>query len=201
MARKGKDLKDGGRINGDMGITITLTVSHGLLFLIFLMITLNFFLNPLAIPSTQSTDNQLVTSVFRGTPSLSSALGAVSPFSTDVTDEYRRILDVKKPRKAKVLMGIVTADVFGEPRYRSAFRDLFVLHPKVCRLGEYVVGTKAFQDRCELIYTFVLGANVDPNGPTEIVNETFPILTPPDELHPQHSVDFNETDMTFLNIR
>jgi hypothetical protein len=198
MARKLINGKDGGN---SMGITITLTVSHGLAFLIILMIILNFLMNPYAIPPNPD-ERQLLMTPYSVIQSSGKTIGSAlkGPF-TDVSDENRYKLDVTKPRKAKVLMGIVTADVFGEPRYRQAFRDLFMIHPKVCRLTEYKNATKAFKDRCELIYTFVLGANVDPEGPTEIVDDSFPIIAPTEKLRPQHSLDFNETDMTFLNIR
>ena len=200
MARK---LKDGKDAANSMGITITLTVSHGLAFLIILLIILNFVLNPYAIPPNRSNDEkQMLMTPYALLKSSGSSIGTAlsSPFS-DLSDDSRLKLDITKPRRAKVLMGIVTADVFGEPRYRQAFRDLLSIHPKVCRLSEFRNGTKSFRDRCELVYTFVLGANVDPKGPTEIVNATYPILVKPENLHPQHSFDFNETDMTFLNIR
>jgi hypothetical protein len=198
MARKLNNGKDG--VN-TMGITITLTVSHGLAFLIILMIILNFLMNPYAIPPNHD-ERQMLTSPYSMIRSSGSSIGsALSAQFSDMTDENRFKLDVTKPRKAKVLMGIVTADVFGEPRYRQAFRDLFSIHPKVCRLTEFRNGTKSFKDRCELIYTFVLGANVDPEGPTEIVDDSYPVVAPFENLRPQHSLDFNESDMTFLNIR
>lgn len=195
--------------SNNMGVTITLTVSHGLTFLIALMLVLNFLLNPYAIPQLRSSfdESQMVAANYRTSVTSSGGVtNAISGlrFSGEVlSDDNRRKLDIIKPRKAKVLMGIVTADVFGEPRYRQAFRDLFVIHPKVCRLADFirVNATQSFKDRCELVYTFVLGANVQPNAPTEIVNETYPIITPVEERHPQHSVDFDESDMTFLNIR
>jgi hypothetical protein len=198
MARKLINGKDGGN---SMGITITLTVSHGLAFLIILMIILNFLMNPYAIPANND-DRQLLMTPYSMIQSSGKTIGsALSAPLRDLSDDNRYRLDVTKPRKARVLMGIVTADVFGEPRYRQAFRDLFSVHPKVCRLDDYKNGTKAVKDRCELIYTFVLGANVDPDGPTEIVDDSFPIVAPFAKLRPQHSLDFNETDMTFLNIR
>jgi hypothetical protein len=192
----------------NMGLTITLTVSHGLSFLIALMLLLNFLLNPYALPPARHSMDDNHVSLLRASGTVggvvSTGIGAGLRMSGEVlSDDNRRKLDIIKPRKARVFMGIVTADVFGEPRYRKAFRELFSIHPKVCRFGDYtsVNATQSFKDRCELIYTFVLGANVKPDGPTEIVNNSYPIITPLEERLPQHSIDFDENDMTFLNIR
>jgi hypothetical protein len=183
---------------GTEGLFITISLSHGLL--VMIAVTVLFF-NILysqerglhnAHESNLMSPNSIPYPQTRGQDK-----------STMITTETRRQLDMTKPRKARVLMGIFTADVFGEPRYREAFRDLFAIHPKVCRLGDYMNTTHSHR-RCELIYTFVMAGNVNPDGPTEIVNATtpvLPIITPKEERHPHHSVDFHESDMTFLNIQ
>ena len=120
-------------------------------------------------------------------------------------------------RNARVVMGIFTADNEEERRYRSKFRQLFKLDPRVCSLAAYqrrnidtlynsqkiVAPTKITSSgqvvECELIYTFVAGAN--PHGPTELVVETLdqPFLV--NRPVASQSRDFNNEDMTLLNIQ
>jgi len=102
------------------------------------------------------------------------------------------------PNRPRILMGIFsTMSSRTDARYRSLFRELFQAnHPyrdRICPLSNV-------HDSCELIYTFVLGAN--PN------TTTTEIRTGPDaeSFLFQGSVaafaeDAAEGDYTFLNIR
>ncbi len=68
-------------------------------------------------------------------------------------------------------MGLLAATSPDLNDYARVQRRLFDLHPNVCSLQQFqVTGSSA----CQLLYTFVLGANED--GPTEIVNDTMPVL-------------------------
>ena len=112
------------------------------------------------------------------------------------TQQYQ-LLQQPRRRPPRVLFGIMSCD-FGtkeEIRYRKFYRKLLTLHPKVCSLGKYIQqqvvkqqdqpnNGKNIEDEeppsvvCEYIYTFVIGANNDPNAPKELVTNTstFPIL-------------------------
>ena len=105
-------------------------------------------------------------------------------------------------RNARVLMGIFSADLGDDTRYRNAFRDLLVTHPNVCKLSDYMSNMTLYPN-CELVYTFVLGITFDDNVTTQIVsnhNVSQPIVSPtiPKEVF---SNDLNEPDITFLNIK
>jgi hypothetical protein len=93
----------------------------------------------------------------------------------------------------KVLFGIFSVLDDGEP-YRNKFRALFLLHPKVCTLGNYQRNHHSEAAACEYIYAFVLGFNI--SGPTELVNASRPILV----QDPVHVKDTNKSDMVLLNI-
>lgn len=127
---------------------------------------------------------------------------------------------------SRVLMGIFTADMYKELRYRQAYRELLqTQYPKVCSLHDYKnaiqntnnmlydsTSSSILLQHCTLIYTFVLGDG-NPNGPTMIVsNETYRSVTVSAETivssdtkkkknNGAYSIDFNSTDMTFLNIK
>ena len=112
-------------------------------------------------------------------------------------------------RRAKVIMGIISADVPNDKSYRKRHRDLFTLwnDKRVCALHEFedaydLHGTNStLYQNCELIWTFIIGGNHDPNGPTELVShsETNPILIPkPIE---SKAKDINDPDTSLLNIR
>lgn len=110
--------------------------------------------------------------------------------------------NVNPSRKSRVLAGIFSADMMGETRYRSAFRDLLRTHPKVCSFADYVSKSSVREGPCEFIYTFVLGGNLDENAPTEIVsNKTDVEIIAPTTPRSWYSSDFHENDITFLNIK
>jgi hypothetical protein len=109
---------------------------------------------------------------------------------------------VETRRYARVLASIFSADIVDEARYRYAFRELLRLHPKVCSLYEFISIDQIQQGQCELIYTFVLGGNTDENAPTKIVSNTTTTSILATEIpSPQHSNDFHEKDIAFLNIK
>jgi hypothetical protein len=104
-------------------------------------------------------------------------------------------------QRARILLGIFTADFREERRYRNKLRDLFQLHPRICSLSEFTTTTSldapSLPSPCEIIYTFVAGGN--PNGPTELVDGSLAILAKRPVV--SYSTDFNDSDMTLLNIR
>jgi hypothetical protein len=89
--------------------------------------------------------------------------------------------------RARILLGIFSADFQGEIRHRKRFRDLFRLHPRVCSLADFTTAYDSLNDTslslssCEIIYTFVAGGN--PNGPAELVDDSLPMLAG-DQLRP-----------------
>jgi hypothetical protein len=111
-----------------------------------------------------------------------------------VTHQNRR-------QRARILLGIFTADFREERRYRKKLRDLFQLHPRICSLSEFTAANSleftSLSSPCEIIYTFVAGGN--PNGPTELVDGSLPMLA--ERPVASYSTDFNDSDMTLLNIR
>jgi hypothetical protein len=97
----------------------------------------------------------------------------------------------KKKIRPKILVGIFVDDTFQGCSYRKRHRSLFGVwnDTRVCSLVEYetendstTTGSgsgsgRSIHEQCELIYTFVTGVNKDPNGPTEIVdNSTHKLL-------------------------
>jgi hypothetical protein len=113
---------------------------------------------------------------------------------TPSTNQNRR-------QRARVLLGIFTADFREERRYRKKLRKLFQLHPRICSLSEFTTATSldapSLSPPCEIIYTFVAGGN--PNGPTELVDGSLPMLA--ERPVASSSTDFHDSDMTLLNIR
>jgi hypothetical protein len=118
-------------------------------------------------------------------------------------DPTPRILAAAVPkegrlRPSRTLVGILSNDSFNDRFYRRRHRLLFELwnDTRVCSLPEY----EATQNpNCQLIFTFVLGGNKDPNAPTELVNASYPILaTKPIETKRE---DINYADTSILNIR
>jgi hypothetical protein len=104
-------------------------------------------------------------------------------------------------RPTRVLIGIFSADTNPDLRYRRKFRELFGIDPRVCSLASFInrkneVGGHI---QCELIYTFVVGANND--GPTELVDNSFPILVERPIKDEAITADLNNDDMTLLNIK
>ena len=69
---------------------------------------------------------------------------------------------VQTPRRLGILIGIFTTDYKNDEEYRSRHRKLFTLwnDPRVCSLGDFEKWQKAaVPTSCEVMYTFVVGAN------------------------------------------
>jgi hypothetical protein len=103
-----------------------------------------------------------------------------------------------KPR-LRVFFGIISADSFNDRTYRARHRKLFKLwnDPRVCSLPDFLAKPKEIRYHCEIIYTFVLGANQ--TASPELVDDSRPMLVtkPVTGLSP----DLNDGDMTLLNIK
>ena len=101
--------------------------------------------------------------------------------------------------RLRVLVGILTADFFNDQVYRKRHRMLFKLwdDERVCSLPEFKQKPASERYTCELIYTFVIGAN--PDAPPELVDGSRPF----EVKRPIRGIsnDLNEPDMTLLNIR
>jgi Galactosyltransferase len=101
--------------------------------------------------------------------------------------------------RLRVLLGILSADFFNDQVYRKRHRSLFQIwnDERVCSLPEFKSKPADQRYLCELIYTFVIGAN--PKAAPELVDGSRPM----EVRRPIRgvSVDLNEPDMTLLNIR
>ena len=110
---------------------------------------------------------------------------------------------VHRPRKkSRTLIGILTGDSESSATYRKRHRTLFEMvwkDKRVCSLPTFQNKSVAEQDGCQIVYTFIVGANPDPDGPTEIVDESFELLY--DKSMPSRWDDINGGDVTRLNIR
>ena len=107
-------------------------------------------------------------------------------------------------RKARVLVGVfTTAKAEFEKEYRRLFRELFAAHPKVCSLPDFENLSKLERESCQLVYTFVVGGNTDPKGPTELLDDSIPLTlsNPSENINPGDQPDLSNPDVTFLNIR
>ena len=109
--------------------------------------------------------------------------------------------ELSRKRKARTLVGVFTSvgrkfDV----EYRRLFRELYDAHPKVCSLPDFKNRSKLERESCELVYTFVVGGNTDPRGPTELVDDSIPLTVSEDEI-PGDQHDLSNPDVTYLNIR
>ncbi len=116
----------------------------------------------------------------------------------DIASKYR----VGKPPhsgRLRVLIGILSADFFNDQVYRKRHRNLFNLwnDPRVCSLPDFKTRPLSERYVCELIYTFVIGAN--PTASPELVDNSRPFEV--DRPITGTSRDLNEPDMTLLNIR
>ncbi|CAJ1957568.1 unnamed protein product [Cylindrotheca closterium] len=116
----------------------------------------------------------------------------------------------------KTLVGIFTT--LDDPSKDWHRQNLAQYSQHICALGDYESSTKlslSEKEACQVIYTFVIGGNMDPNAPTEL-------LTVPDDENntnknkaataQHHSLlvntkgqnlpkDVHENDCTLLNIR
>jgi Galactosyltransferase len=101
--------------------------------------------------------------------------------------------------RLRVLFGILTADFGNDQVYRKRHRDLFKLwnDPRVCSLPDFK--SRSVEDRyeCELIWTFVIGANQ--SATPELVDNSRPMVIPPPIK--ASGRDLNEPDVVLLNIR
>jgi Galactosyltransferase len=101
--------------------------------------------------------------------------------------------------RLRVLFGILTADFGNDQVYRKRHRDLFKLwnDPRVCSLPDFKL--RSIDDRleCELVWTFVIGANQ--SATPELVDNSRPmVVTTPIKASGR---DLNEPDVILLNIR
>ena len=101
--------------------------------------------------------------------------------------------------RLRVLIGILSADFFNDQVYRKRHRSLFKLwnDSRVCSLPDFKSMPLAERYTCELIYTFVIGAN--PDASPELVDNSRPFEV--NRPITGTSRDLNDPDMTLLNIR
>lgn len=137
--------------------------------------------------------------------------GSKTTTTTTTTDEFDKLQHVqvlpdrlkfgppKHTRRLRVLFGILTADFKNDETYRKRHRTLFKLwnDKRVCSLPDFKSMPLEERYECELIYTFVMGAN--PNATTELVDDSRPF----EVTRPVRGTcsDLNEPDTTLLNIR
>ena len=111
-------------------------------------------------------------------------------------------------RNSRVLIGIFTMDSDFDASHRKWHRNLFNNvwnDERVCTLGHFRASNNtSFRQKCEVIYTFVAGANEDPNAPTERLRATDTATTPielPRGYKRPSKPEINNPDVTHLNIR
>ena len=114
--------------------------------------------------------------------------------------------DIPISRHPRILMGIFSSDNIFDGTHRTWHRNLFEeiwKDERVCTLDQFRASND-IQQRCELIYTFVVGANEDSDAPTERLEETDTPDTPIELAGGYKSPvkeDVNWPDVTHLNIR
>lgn len=105
---------------------------------------------------------------------------------------------VSSPQPVRVLVGILTMDSSGEALARTKFRELLALEPeRACNLDHFV---KNGPEKCQYIYTFVMGSATDDKAPTKLLNESerpFVIAPNRDSI----GDDLENVDITHLNIK
>ncbi len=111
-------------------------------------------------------------------------------------------------RNPRILMGIFSSDNMFDATHRKWHRRLFNeiwKDERVCTLSEFrSANDTSVRENCQLIYTFVAGANQDPEAPTERLEETDTSETPielPGGYKDPMKIDANWSDVTHLNIR
>jgi hypothetical protein len=124
------------------------------------------------------------------------------PFVASTTSAVSSIQAAAPPvheGRLRILLGIVTADFVSDQPYRDRHRKLFALwnDPRVCTLADFKARPIETRYECQVIYTFVLGAN--PDVSPELVDDSRPM----EVARPIEGIcsDLNEPDMTLLNIR
>ena len=129
----------------------------------------------------------------------------VAPYSSYTTTKTTTI---GHPKRSRTLLGIISADTRNDCSYRKRHRDLFQLwnDTRVCSLPELeTMTTSQQQQRCQLVYTFVIGAGdlsdkTQPHPPPPMIVDNRTRLyrrTPLQSKFP----DVNQDDVTRLNIR
>ncbi len=116
----------------------------------------------------------------------------------------RSSINKNKRAAPRILIGIISSDTFNDAAYRKRHRQLIRIwnDTRVCSLPELQRRSIEEGKACQIVYTFVIGANRDPNGPTEIVsNHTNIPLTIPKPIQKANHADINSDDVTLLNIR
>jgi len=119
-------------------------------------------------------------------------------------DETRNERHLRNPR---ILMGIFSSDNMFDGTHRTWHRRLFEniwKDERVCTLSQFRNDTDTTKrQKCELIYTFVVGSSTDPNAVTERLEDK-DTKDSPIELssfkNPMKE-DINWPDVTHLNIR
>ena len=101
--------------------------------------------------------------------------------------------------RLRILVGILTADFSNDESYRKRHRQLFKLwnDKRVCSLPDFKSRPLDRRYECQVIYTFVIGAN--PDASPELVDDSRPMEV--DKPIRGKCSDLNEPDMTLLNIR
>jgi hypothetical protein len=109
----------------------------------------------------------------------------------------------------RILIGIISSDTYNDSAYRKRHRQMFSIwnDTRVCSLPELQRRSVEEGKACQIVYTFVIGANRDLDGPTEIVSNTtknnqnmyIPLLVPK-PIKAAHA-DVNNDDVSLLNIR
>jgi len=107
----------------------------------------------------------------------------------------------KVARYPKTLVGFISSDTMNDCSYRKRHRELMSIwnDTRVCTLFEFEAKSPEERESCQLIYTFIIGANRDPNGPTEIIDDSTQLLVKK-PIETKHE-DINWPDTTLLNIR
>lgn len=105
-------------------------------------------------------------------------------------------------------MGIFSSDNMFDATHRKWHRRLINeiwKDERVCDLDRFrATKDNAFRQKCELIYTFVVGANEDPNAPTVRLEDTDTAQTPIElsgRFKNPVKPDINWADVTRLNIK
>jgi hypothetical protein len=126
-------------------------------------------------------------------------MSAPADETTSQLPVHRQLGAPPHSRRLRILFGILTADFRNDHTYRKRHRELFKLwnDSRVCSLPEFKAKPIEERYECEIIYTFVIGAN--PHASPELVDNSRPmeVARPVTGVCP----DLNEPDMTLLNIR
>jgi hypothetical protein len=128
--------------------------------------------------------------------STDSGLTQSSPTNSNVHAQPER----KHPR---TLMGIFSSDSYNDATYRGRHRKLMNeiwKDSRVCAVHQFVHNSTV-RSQCQLLYTFVIGANPNPDAPMELLEDTpsHPLTLP--KMDAPTRDDVNREDVTLLNIR